>query len=139
MALERGDVTAIVKAVQDTMGAQLEARIEALESRPAITADPSDGPVIGRVEQLEAAIGEIIAWSQTVQQAVAGVVQQGNETQAALVRVLGGGSTAEWRAFVVRECVRLGVGPREVAQAMRNMGGAEDGEEAVGDDPGRAD
>jgi len=128
MALERGDVIGIVNAVfegmQPVLG-EVEKRLEHVESRIAAEGPGSEGveaeraAELERLEQVEAATSEIVSWSAAVNGAMTDLAQQMTEMQAAQVRLLAGGSTAEWRAFVVREGARLGGRGRELLDARR--------------------
>lgn len=137
MALERGEVIGIVNAVfegmQPVLG-EVEKRLEHVEQVVAGYGPGSEGGAaeLERLEQVEAATSEIVSWSAAVNGAMTDLAQQMTEMQAAQVRLLAGGSTAEWRAFVVREGARLGVSGRELLDARRVV--VDEKMEEVGDE-----
>lgn len=141
--LEPGETAAIVNAVQtayDPLIEQMEQRVHAVELRVANVEARVKGGQMEPATATEAIIRadtslampdhghlqieEALAHHQNQIQQLAAVYEQMRvmvETHGvAILRVLtGGADDAGWRAFVVGEMVRLGVGVGEYANAVR--------------------
>jgi hypothetical protein len=119
--------TIVVKMMNDTNAAlgqalgELDARIEGMEHWGQAARQ--------RVEELEAGL---VQWTD----AVRGMDQHHAEVEMLVLRIIGRGDLPAWRAFVVREAARMGVGAREVVEARVLMASGESGtveEEVAGD------
>ena len=114
---EMEGVIGVLTGYVDQQLAVRDAEIAALKA--TINTTLLDGGHGGRVDQVEASINEMLGWAEQVQAALGQITAEQTSIQSALVRLMAGGSTAEWRAFVVREAARLGVGPKELGLAAR--------------------
>lgn len=138
MALEPGEVTGIVNAVQAVMDPiieQLEQRVRAVELRVA-NLEPRvngtqmqrevegggglDEETITRIEEIEGLVVQLGQAAHTHEQYIAAHEDVLRQHALGLIRVLAGDASGDaWKEYVTREAVRVGVGVKEYAEAAR--------------------
>lgn len=105
------------------MAEETEMEIQGIVAAVVRTMDETYG---ARVAEVEAGVAELhnwlSEWAPGVNEAVAAHATSLGVTQEAIVRMLSGGAGVDsdgWRAFVLGEAVRLGIGPGEMVRARK--------------------